>query len=131
MKILADSNILVDFWKKPTEDMSQIFKREDIFVCGVVRAELLWGAVSDRNFRKLRETLDDFQYVGMKAEDWDLLGKNLYLLGTHGITVPLADVLISTIAINHDLTVWTNDKHFRLIQSVLHGLKLLKVSEET
>ena len=131
MKILADSNILVDFWKKPTEDMSQIFKREDIFVCGVVRAELLWGAVSDRNFRKLRETLDDFQYVGMKAEDWDLLGKNLYLLRTHGITVPLADVLISTIAINHDLTVWTNDKHFRLIQSVLHGLKLLQVSEET
>ena len=130
LKILVDTNILIDFLDRSTEEMARIFEEEDIIVCGAVRAELLRGAVSERNFETMKRALEEFKSIDPGPEDWDLLCWNLYLLRRRGVNVPFVDVLISTIAINHDLTVWTNDKHFRLIQSVLHGLKLLQVSEE-
>ena len=38
MRILADSNVFIDFWKKPTEKIIDAFKKEDVVICGVVRS---------------------------------------------------------------------------------------------
>ena len=38
--------------------------------------------------------------------------------------MPFPDVLIATLAILHDLPVWSFDAHFALIQPHLPGLKL-------
>ena len=40
MRILADSNVFIDFWKKPTQKMIDTFASQDVVVCGVVIAEL-------------------------------------------------------------------------------------------
>ena len=46
MNIIPDTNIFIDFWKRPTESIKKIFDEEDVIICGPVRAELLQGALT-------------------------------------------------------------------------------------
>ena len=48
--ILADTNIIIDFWDKPTEDAKKIFEENEIATCGVIKTELLRGSNSDKQF---------------------------------------------------------------------------------
>jgi predicted nucleic acid-binding protein len=43
--ILIDTNIIIDFWKKPTLEVGNILIAEKIAICGVVIAELIHGAL--------------------------------------------------------------------------------------
>ena len=40
MRILADSNMFIDFWRNPTQSVVDIFTNEDIVICGVIRCEI-------------------------------------------------------------------------------------------
>ena len=126
MRILADSNIFVDFWKNPSQEMIEHFRRDKVVICGVVRSELMHGAVSDKNLGKIRETLDLFESYEMAKEDWYILGEELYRLRTHGLKVPLADAIIACLAIKNDVPVWTRDNHFIRMQEILTNLKVIK-----
>ena len=48
--ILADTNIYINSCNNPTEYFKNVFVKEDIAVCGVVRAEFLFGTVSVNTF---------------------------------------------------------------------------------
>lgn len=48
--ILADTNIIIDFWDKPTEAAKKIFEENEIATCGVIKTELLRGNNSDNQF---------------------------------------------------------------------------------
>ena len=50
--ILADTNIIIKLWKTNDADIRKVFENEDVCICGVVRAELLHGAVSPEHFTK-------------------------------------------------------------------------------
>ena len=124
MKILADSNIFVDFWKNPTNSMIDTFTNENVVVCGVIRAELLHGAKSSKNLEEINSLLDEFEEITFDQSDWKMLGNELYQLRTNGITIPFGDAIIAHLAIRYHLKVWTRDKHFDLIKSVLTDLQL-------
>ena len=126
MRLLTDTNIFIDYWKRPTEGLRTIFRESDIVVCGVVRAELLHGAVSEKNFREMTIMLDAFDEINPTEDSWQCLGDFLYRMRRHGITAPFTDAMISTIAVENDLSVWTNDKHFTMIQSVIPQLKIAR-----
>ena len=46
--ILVDTNIIIDFWDKPTEDAKKVFEDNEIATCGVIKTELLRGSNSDK-----------------------------------------------------------------------------------
>ncbi|MBR0090619.1 MAG: PIN domain-containing protein [Lachnospiraceae bacterium] len=122
--ILADTNVFIDFWNHPTDELKAVFEREDIAICGVIRAELLHGAVSDNDFENITTMLEAFDEKNIIADDWQLLGNHLYKLRKSGLTVPFSDAIIATLAIKHDIPIWTSDKHFAMIKNVLTELVL-------
>lgn len=124
MRLIPDSNIFIDFWKHPTDGIEKAFGTEEIVLCGAVRAELLQGAVSVKDFNRISDGLDSFQEINLETGDWKMLGENLYLLRIDGLTVPLADAIIATVAIKYGIPVWSNDRHFRLMKAILRGLDL-------
>ena len=67
--ILADTNIIIDFWDKPTDDAKKIFEENEIATCGVIKTELLRGSNSDNQFLQMEEALNDFTYLSFK-EKW-------------------------------------------------------------
>ena len=121
--ILADTNVIIGFWDKPTEDAKKVFEENEIATCGVIKTELLRGSNSDNQFLKMEEALNDFTYLSFSDKDWISLSKQFITLKRNGLAVPFQDAMIAYLAIKYNCEVWTNDKHFKLMQVVLPELK--------
>ena len=122
--ILADTNIIIDFWNKPAVAAEKIFSENDIAICGVIKTELLRGSQSADDFAQIQTSLADFYYLNFAENDWVALAKQFITLKKHGLVVPFQDAMISFLAIKYDCEVWTNDKHFKLMQTAIPQLKL-------
>ena len=122
--ILIDTSIIIGFLRHPDEKTAQIFATENIAICGVVKAELLHGAHSLEDCKRILSALSDFPCLDMQPSDWEFLGRNLYRLRSHGLTLPFQDAVIATLAIVHQASIWTNDKHFSRIKSLLPELQI-------
>lgn len=116
--ILADTNIIIKLWKTNDADIRKVFENEDVCICGVVRAELLHGAVSPENMENISQKLDKLREVNISDDQWDKFGRFLYKLRMEGLNLPFQDALIAYTAIYNNCTVWTNDRHFRLIREI-------------
>ena len=42
--ILVDTNVIIAFWRSPTEKLKLLFEENHIVISGVTRSELLHGA---------------------------------------------------------------------------------------
>ena len=126
--ILVDTNIIIDFWNNPTAASAKIFSENDIALCGVIKTELLRGSKSVNDFAQIQTTLEDFYYLNFVENDWIALAKQFITLKKNGLVVPFQDAMIAFLAIKYGCEVWTNDKHFKLMQTVLPELKLLLTS---
>jgi predicted nucleic acid-binding protein len=124
--ILIDTSVLVDYLRSPTDRTLRLFEENEAAICGVTRAEVLAGARNPADLDRVARSLDVLGQVEIAEGLWDLLGKNLSLLRAAGAMVPLADALIATLAIEHDLELWTRDTHFVRIQGILTGLRLFQ-----
>ncbi len=124
MKILVDTNVMIDYMKRPSEKMKEVFQEEDVVISGVVTSELLHGALSENELKALEEDLDVFESLNIAQNDWNNFGRFLYKIRKSGLTVPYPDAIIAFVAIKNDVPVWTKDKHFKLIQAAEEKLKL-------
>ena len=132
MNLLADTNVFIDYWRA-SDEAKAIFRRlvetNAVIVCGVVRAELLHGSRSDKNRIEIHRTLSGFDTLYLKDFDWEVLGDQLYQYRTHGLTIPLADAMIACTSLIYDIPVWTNDKHFDRMKSILPELKVVRTED--
>ena len=129
MKILADTNIFIDFWNNSTESLKNVFIKKDIAICGVVWTELLHEAVSSKDFSNITTMFEAFDEFNLEIPDWQILGDNLYNLRRKGISIPFSDAIIVTVTLKHNIPIWTGDRHFPLIQSVLTELNIYQTSD--
>jgi len=125
--ILVDSNIIIDFWKKPTASSRKIFEDENIAVCGIIQAELIHGAKTDNELSRIVKALDELIFFDIDREDWIVIGKFLNKLRKKGITVPFQDAIIAYIAVKYDAYLWSNDQHFKIIQTNVKQLRLFQL----
>ena len=114
--ILADTNILVDFFNEPSKEFAQVFAKEDVAICGVVQAELIHGAISEKQVSAIKDMFTGLKYIDVMAQDWISIGLFLLRLRKNGLKVPFPDAVIACLAIKENCTVWTRDKHFSLIK---------------
>ena len=125
--IIADTNIIIDFWNNPTEKEREVFEKNDIATCGVIKAELLRGSRSEEQFLMFDNALNNFTYLPFNEEDWIKLAKNFIEFRKNGLVVPFQDGMIAYLGIKYNCHIWTNDKHFKLIQTILPKLQLFTV----
>lgn len=123
--ILVDTNILIEYLKKPTDEATKIFEQNEIATCGVVITELLRGAKSEKESDKLKLALECFEYLDFEKTDWIEIAELFAKLKRSGITIPFQDGIISYLAIKNNCKVWTNDAHFKIIQTAIPVLELM------
>ena len=116
--ILVDSNILIDYWRKPKELLKLNITPDKYATCGVVKSELLHGAKSNEETDNMLHFFSSFNLLYTDEYDFEGIGFMLQTLRENGVTVPLADVMIAFCAIKYDVPLWTRDGHFRLIQGL-------------
>lgn len=124
--IIVDSSVWIEYFKDITEVVSIIEKgimKNKIFITGPIVAELLQGTKTEKEYNKLEECIDGIPLLKGGISCWKMAGKISFALRREGITIPLTDIFIAAVAINHDMQVYTHDEHFKQIP----GVELYKI----
>jgi predicted nucleic acid-binding protein len=124
--ILVDASVIFDHTRGIDPRLGQLFKTLPVAICGIVRAEVLHGARNPKDRATLFALLNRFAQLPTLESAWDLVGDNLCTLRSHGVTVPLSDVVLATVAMSHDAELWTRDAHFALMRPHMPTLKLFQ-----
>lgn len=122
--ILVDACVLFDHLRGKDPRLAAHFKSFPCAICGVTRAEVLHGARHPADRTALLVFLNCFAQVSIPDQIWDKVGDNLARLRSSGITVPFADVVLATVAMDGGHEVWSRDAHFRTMQLALPALRL-------
>ncbi|MBP5442782.1 MAG: PIN domain-containing protein [Treponema sp.] len=116
--ILFDSNVLIDYWRKPKELLKLNITPDKFAICGVVKSELLHGARTNEEIDDILHFFHSFNLLHTDEYDFEGVGFMLQTLRENGVSVPFADVMIAFCAMKYDALLWTRDGHFRLIQGL-------------
>lgn len=133
MNLLADTNIIIDYWKPASDEiyetLDKIMASNNIIITGIVRAELLHGSLSEKNRRDMHNSMAEFDTLNLEADDWEALGDQLYEYRTQGVTVPMSDAIIACIALVYGIPVWSKDGHFDMMRKVIPELQVVQTKD--
>ena len=122
--ILVDTTVVIDYTRGKDAKLQALLSALPVAVCGVVRAEVLHGSRDPAHRQMLLIALAAFPLLSIPDALWDVTGDNLAALRSNGVTVPLSDAIIATLAIENDLEAWARDPHFPAMQRILPRLRL-------
>ncbi len=120
-KIIVDTSVWIEYFKNNKQYVPILddnLNLENIIICGIIISELLQGVKGSKEHDMLSSAIGAIPYIECMFDDWVKTGKILHDLKKNGISIPLTDVLIATIAIRNNASVLTLDKHFREISFV-------------
>jgi predicted nucleic acid-binding protein len=95
------------------EILPQIVRGGRARLCGPVMSELLQGVRDNHQTARLNSLISALPFVEIERSDWLAAGLSLRRLRGQGITVPLSDALIATVAERRALDLLTLDAHFQ------------------
>jgi predicted nucleic acid-binding protein len=131
LKVLADTTALVAAERRGPEARAMLDVFDELWICEVVRLEVLRGALNPRHMIALRANLDDVPLAPIEARDWkraeEIYGALALMRGGRHRGVPLTDVLIAAAAEARELSVLHDDNHFELIAQVT-GQKIVRLA---
>ena len=121
---LLDTNILIDLIKEDEKIVARIEEADNVYMPVNALGELYYGAYNSTQLTKhLAETIaieKNIIVLVTTASTAKVYGQIKSKLKKMGNPIPDNDIWIAAIAMEHDLTVLTGDKHFQAID----GLKL-------
>ena len=97
--------------------------KNSVWVCGVVLFELVQGVRTEDEKALILNALSELEYIEMTKNLWQKSGELSASLKKKGLNLPLSDIFIASIAIEHKLSIFTLDKHFEQIP----GVKVYKI----
>ncbi len=117
-RYLVDTSVWIEFFRKKQPWYSRVagWIDEDSICCnGLIYAELLQGAKTEKEIKTLKEFLHVFEFLKDSPELWEEAGILSYRLKRKGKTVGLADCYIAMLAHKYRVTLVTTDKHFKTL----------------
>lgn len=120
-KILIDTSAWVEFFKGNRSAANLINDRDtySVFIIGPVISELILGMKTEKEKESFAISLDSIPRIQISDQDWFDAGLAGSLLRSKGITIPLVDLVIYSVARNNHCSICTLDKHFRVINKNL------------
>ncbi len=125
--ILADTSVWIEFFKQRSgtgDALEALILENSVWTCGVVLFELVQGVKSDSEKSQILATLSHLKYAEMSKSLWQKAGDLSVALRKKSLTIPLSDIFIAAIAIEHNLSVFTLDGHFKDIPGVMLHVRL-------
>ena len=117
-RVMVDTSVWIEFFRK-TEPYHTVVTRliddEQVYCCGIILAELMQGAKSDKELTLLDDFPRVFSFITETHQLWADAGKLAFHLRRKGITIGLSDCYIAVAAASVGAQVATLDHHFRLL----------------
>jgi len=114
--VLVDTSAWIDFLRSSSGEtgdrIAELIRLDRAYITGPVIAELLHGVRNNKEAARLNLLLETIPCLEITSGDWLTTGNSLRKLRQKGVTIPLTDVLIATVAARNSMAVLTLDKHF-------------------
>ena len=114
--VVIDSSAWIDFFRNAQGSVGDavglLVDQDRAVLVGPVLTELLQGTRSKSELSQLQGLLAILPFANVDRKDWEQAGHTLRTLRERGITLPVTDALIATVAHRRNLAVLTHDKHF-------------------
>lgn len=120
-KVLVDTSIWIEYFKgsKMVQDIIHDTKSFRCFIIGPVIAELLLGIKTSGEKERLITCMNALPMLEITDNDWVDAGNTGNLLRQKGITVPLPDLIIFSVASKNNCALFTLDRHFEMIRTAI------------
>ncbi|MBI2884445.1 MAG: PIN domain-containing protein [Candidatus Methylomirabilis oxyfera] len=117
--VIADTSLWIEYFKGGNEParaaLRTLIRTEQVVLVGVVLAELLQGCRSSEEADTILSNLAGLRFLETSFSTWKQAGELSASLRRKGVTLPLSDLIIGTLAIEHRCQVYTFDTHFKHI----------------
>ena len=120
-KVIADSCILIEFFRTKSEISNRLRKliaNNLVVGTGIIIAELLQGTKTSKEQDIVINIFDTLEYIEITKKLWIESGNLASKLRSIGKTIPLSDILLACCAREHQLQIFTIDKHFQEIPNI-------------
>ncbi len=114
-KVLVDTSVWIEFFRTREpyySSVSELMERDRVCCIGVILAELMLGAKSEKELATIREFLHVFDFLPESAELWASAGELSFALGRKGKSAGLSDYYIASVAQSAGVRLFTLDRHF-------------------
>lgn len=119
--ILVDTSVWLEFFRVQdspyAEALDRLLEDEQVCTTALIKAEIIPGARTPRQFRELKDYFDALPLAREPASLWEEIIDvqfRLKRMGINGINIP--DLIIAVVANANGKVVFTKDSDFRLIQ---------------
>lgn len=119
--VIIDTSLWIEYFKGSAPNASvveQLVMEEHAVTTGLVLAELLQGVRSEREGQTIAEVFGGLPTLEITTEIWKAAGQLACALRRQGVTVPLTDVALGALALEHHLLIFSLDTHFERIPGV-------------
>ena len=128
-KVLVDTSVWIEFFKKKQpwhKAVSGLMDDKRICCAGIILAELIQGAKSEKELEVLRDFRHVFEFLEESVDLWQAAGELSHVLLRKGKTIGLSDCWLAVAAQTNKVNVLTLDKHFETIKAVI-GIGLYEI----
>ena len=126
MKVIVDTSIWSlalrrdgDTGDKHVKELEELIKEVRAQLIGPVRQELLSGIRTGKQFRLLKSHLRAFRDLPIETEDHELAAEYFNMARKKGIQASNTDFLICALSTRRHMPVFTADRDFINLQSVI------------
>ena len=117
--VVVDSTLWIDFFRGSNEPgraaLRQLIRAHQAVLTGIVLAELLQGCRTPGEVNTVLDHVSALPFLEMSFSVWRRVGELSSGLRRKGTTIPLTDLIIAALAMEHDAEVFTTDPHFQKI----------------
>ena len=120
--VLVDTSVWIQYFNrldsKPGKSVEGLLREGKIVGTGIVLTELLQGAKIEKEFNAILESMAALPFLETTQNTWIKAGRISYTLRRSGITIPITDLIIASLALEHDCLIFTLDPQFKKIPDI-------------
>jgi hypothetical protein len=117
--VIADTSVWIAFFNQPgspeKREIDILIDADHLVLVGVVLAELIQGCRTSSEANTTISKLTGLRFLETNLSSWKRAGELSFALRRKGVTLPLSDLIIAALALEHQCQVYTLDPHFEQI----------------
>ena len=114
--VIADSSVWIDFQRDPGSEvgreLDRLLRNDEVVMVGPVLAEALQGARSEDELSFFASHLTVLSFLEANQDTWVRAGVLNNRLKREGKILALGDLMIATLALEHDMPVYSLNGDF-------------------
>ena len=122
-RILIDTSVWIEYFRNKSSSVAQkvdrVLEEDEVYVPKIIIAELMQGSKSTKELAIIEDFFDAFHIIDQKDDSWIKAGSLSYKLKKKGKNINLFDCYIAVIAQEYDCIIFSLNRHFKEIQSLI------------